>query len=33
MFNNYYLPGDLEQQIGTFAEHYNHIHHNKSIDT
>src|SRR5271154_6316555 len=29
---NYYLPGDLEQQIGAFVEHYNHVRYHESID-
>jgi hypothetical protein len=24
LLDNYYLPGDLERQIGAFVEHYNH---------
>ncbi len=25
LLDNYYLPGDLERQIGAFVEHYNHV--------
>jgi hypothetical protein len=32
LLNNYYLPGDLEQQIGVFVEHYNHIRYHESIE-
>jgi putative transposase len=32
LLDHYYLPGDLEQQIGTFVEHYNHVRYHESID-
>jgi putative transposase len=32
LLDNYYLPGDLERQIGTFVEHYNHVRYHESID-
>ena len=32
LLENYYLPGDLERQIGAFVEHYNHIRYHESID-
>jgi RNA-directed DNA polymerase len=32
LLDNYYLPGDLERQIGAFVEHYNHIRYHESID-
>jgi RNA-directed DNA polymerase len=32
LLDNYYLPGDLEQQIGAFVEHYNHVRYHESID-
>ena len=32
LLKNYYLPGDLEQQINAFAEHYNHARYHESID-
>ena len=32
LLNNYYLPGDLEQQTGVFVEHYNHIRYHESIE-
>jgi putative transposase len=25
LLDNYYLPGDLERQIGAFVEYYNHV--------
>ena len=31
LLENYYLPGDLETQIGTFIEHYNHQRYHESI--
>src|SRR6516164_6226405 len=31
LLNNYYLPGDLERQIGAFVEHYNHVRYHESI--
>ena len=32
LLNNYYLPGDLERQIGAFVEHYNHVRYHESIN-
>jgi len=32
LLENYYLPGDLEQRIGAFVEHYNHVRYHESID-
>ena len=32
LLNNYYLPGDLEQQINAFVEHYNHVRYHESIN-
>jgi len=32
LLDNYYLPGDLEQQINAFVEHYNHVRYHESID-
>jgi putative transposase len=32
LLDNYYLPVDLERQIGVFVEHYNHIRYHESID-
>ena len=32
LLNNYYLPGDLERQIGAFVGHYNHVRYHESID-
>ena len=29
---NYYLPGDLEQQIDAFVEHYNHVRYHESLN-
>jgi hypothetical protein len=29
---NYFLPDDLEAQIGTFVEHYNHRRYHESLD-
>ena len=31
LLENYYLPGDLEQKIGNFVPHYNHIRYHESI--
>ena len=31
LLENYYLPGDLEVQIGAFIEHYNHRRHHESL--
>ena len=33
LLDNYYLPGDLERQIGAFVEHYNHVRYHESIKT
>ena len=32
LLENYYLPGDLEAQIGAFIEHYNHARYHESLD-
>jgi RNA-directed DNA polymerase len=32
LLDNYYLPGDLERQIGAFVEHYYHVRYHESID-
>ena len=32
LLENYYLPGDLEAQIGRFIEHYNHHRYHEGID-
>src|SRR5271163_4052455 len=32
LLDNYYQPGDLEQQINAFVEHYNHVRYHESID-
>src|SRR3979409_1040128 len=32
LLDNYYLPGDLERQIGAFVEHYNHVRYHESLD-
>jgi putative transposase len=32
LLENYYLPGDLEAQVGAFIEHYNHRRYHESID-
>jgi putative transposase len=32
LLDNYYLPGDLERQIGAFVEHYNNVRYHESID-
>jgi len=32
LLDNYYLPGDLERQIGAFVEHYNHARYHEGID-
>lgn len=32
LLDNYYLPGDLERQIGLFVEHYNHVRYHENID-
>lgn len=29
---NYFLPGDLERQIGAFADHYNNHRYHESLD-
>ena len=31
LFENYYLPGDLEAQIGQFVAYYNHLRYHESI--
>jgi putative transposase len=31
LLENYYLPGDLEAQIGNFVSHYNHLRYHESI--
>ena len=31
LLENYYLPGDLEQKIGDFVAHYNHLRYHESI--
>ena len=32
LLDNYYLPGDLERQIGALVEDYNHVRYPESID-
>jgi hypothetical protein len=32
LLENYYLPGDLEAQIGRFIDHYNNHRHHESLD-
>ena len=32
LLENYYLPGDLEAQIGHFIEHYNHHRYHESLE-
>jgi putative transposase len=32
LLKNYYLPGDLEQQIDAFVEHYNHVRYHESLN-
>ena len=32
LLDNYYLPGDLERQIGAFVEHYNNVRYHESIN-
>jgi putative transposase len=32
LLENYYLPGDLEAQIGAFVDHYNHRRYHESLD-
>ena len=32
LLENYFLPGDLEGQIGDFIEHYNHTRYHESLD-
>jgi transposase InsO family protein len=32
LLENYYLPGDLEAQIGRFVDHYNHRRYHESLD-
>jgi transposase InsO family protein len=31
LLENYYLPGDLEAQIGAFVTHYNHLRYHEAI--
>ena len=31
LLDNYFLPGDLERQISTFVEHYNHVRYHESL--
>ena len=31
LLENYFLPGDLENQIGTFVEYYNHQRYHESL--
>jgi len=31
LLENYFLPGDLERQIGAFVEHYNHHRYHESL--
>ena len=31
LLENYYLPGDLEQKLGDFVAHYNHLRYHESI--
>ena len=33
LLENYYLPGDLETQLGAFVEHYNHRRYHESLNT
>jgi putative transposase len=32
LLENYYLPGDLERQVATFIEHYNHGRYHESLN-
>ena len=32
LLENYYLPGDLEAEIGAFVADYNHLRYHESID-
>ncbi|WP_156449658.1 integrase core domain-containing protein, partial [Caulobacter sp. CCH9-E1] len=32
LLENYFLPGDLEAQIGAFIEHYNHARYHESLE-
>ena len=32
LLKNYYLPGELERQIGTFVDHYNNHRYHKSLN-
>ena len=32
LLENYFLPGDLEAQIETFVEHYNHLRFHESLN-
>ena len=31
LFENYFLPGDLEQQVAAFVDHYNHRRYHESL--
>ena len=31
LLENYYLPGDLKRQIGTFVEYYNNLRYHESL--
>ena len=31
LLENYYLPGDLERQIGAFVDHYNNTRYHESL--
>jgi len=33
LLENYCLPGDLERQIESFVEHYNHVRYRESLNT
>jgi putative transposase len=33
LLENYYLPGDLERQIGAFVDHYNNQRYHESLAT
>jgi hypothetical protein len=32
LLENYFLPGDLEQQVAAFVDHYNHRRYHESLD-
>ena len=32
LLENYFLPGDLEQQVGRFVRHYNHERYHESLN-